>query len=269
MDAVEVIERACAEHPELRLRPSPPRDEVEALEAELGVPLPGDLRALLERAGGIDGGPLETIDFTGASFDVEISRHLPVGPADRARRKRQSLGARPHARRSAAARVLRVARPARVLAPEPRPRALPGRGLRRPASFAEVARSRGPPLPRLAREPGRARSCSGARRRRRAARVRGDARRPLSRSSICGRRRSGRASRGDATDRRPRSAATATGGSSPTPHRNRSRRAVCWAGSSGSPTILGELASRSFCHESHNRDLRPRRAFSWRAASDR
>jgi cell wall assembly regulator SMI1 len=79
MDAVEVMERACAEHPELRLRPPPPRDELDALEAELGVRLPDDLRALLERAGGIDGGPLETIDFTGASFDVEIRDIFPSG----------------------------------------------------------------------------------------------------------------------------------------------------------------------------------------------
>ena len=79
MDAAEVIERACAEHPELRLRPPPPRDEVDALETELGVPLPSDLRVLLERAGGIDGGPLGTIDFTGASFDVEISDIFPSG----------------------------------------------------------------------------------------------------------------------------------------------------------------------------------------------
>src|SRR4051794_1692991 len=79
MDAVEVMERACAEHPELRLRPAPPRDEVDALETELGVPLPGDLRALLDRAGGVDGGALETIDFTGASFDVEIRDIFPSG----------------------------------------------------------------------------------------------------------------------------------------------------------------------------------------------
>src|SRR3954471_21505493 len=79
MDAVGVMERAGAEHPELRLRPAPPRDEVEALEAELGVRLPDDLRALLERAGGIDGGPLETIDFNGATFDVEIRDLFPSG----------------------------------------------------------------------------------------------------------------------------------------------------------------------------------------------
>src|SRR3954469_17971695 len=59
MDAAGVMERACAEHPELRL--------------------PDDLRALLERAGGIDGGPLETIDFTGATFDVEIRDLFPSG----------------------------------------------------------------------------------------------------------------------------------------------------------------------------------------------
>jgi len=62
MDAAEVIERACAEHPELRLRPPPPRDEVDALETDLGVPLPGDLRVVLERTGGIDGGPLVSYD---------------------------------------------------------------------------------------------------------------------------------------------------------------------------------------------------------------
>ena len=79
MDAVEVIERLRAEHPELRLRPPPPRTEVDALQTELGVPLPGELRALLERTGGIDGGALETIDFTGASFDVELRDIFPSG----------------------------------------------------------------------------------------------------------------------------------------------------------------------------------------------
>jgi SMI1 / KNR4 family (SUKH-1) len=79
MDAVEVVERLGAEHAALRLRPPPSRDEVDALETELGVPLPGDLRALLDLTGGIDGGRLGTIDLTGASFDVELSDIFPSG----------------------------------------------------------------------------------------------------------------------------------------------------------------------------------------------
>ena len=179
MDAVEVIERACAERPELRLRPTPPRDEVDALETELGVPLPGDLRALLERAGGIDGGALGTIDFTGASFDVEISDIFPSGLpiAHDGSGNHWVLDLTPDA-----------APPPVFFASHDPPVVLlqsPDLAHFLDEVFADAGASKKSlvhedrALPRLAGEPGRARPCSGARRRRRAARVRGDAGRPL------------------------------------------------------------------------------------------
>jgi hypothetical protein len=51
--------------------------EIERLEAEIGVPLPRELRALLRRTSGIDGGPLETIDFTGRSLSLELAEISP------------------------------------------------------------------------------------------------------------------------------------------------------------------------------------------------
>jgi hypothetical protein len=81
MELVESIERACVEHPALELHPPPPPGEIEALETELGVRLPRVLRVLLERTGGIDGGPLGTIDFTGRTFDVEVRDIFPAGLA--------------------------------------------------------------------------------------------------------------------------------------------------------------------------------------------
>jgi hypothetical protein len=53
-------------------------DEIGALAEELGVPLPGELRALLADASGIDG-VLDAIDFTGRSLDVELSEVFPAG----------------------------------------------------------------------------------------------------------------------------------------------------------------------------------------------
>jgi hypothetical protein len=79
MDPVEIIERAHAEHSGLELRPPLPHDAVDTLEAELRVPLPSDLRTLLERMGAIDGSPLATMDFTGRSFDVEVGDMFPSG----------------------------------------------------------------------------------------------------------------------------------------------------------------------------------------------
>jgi cell wall assembly regulator SMI1 len=79
MEPVEIIEQALVEHPGLRLRPPPARDEIDALEVELEVALPRGLRVLLERTGGIDGGPLAPIDFTGGSFDVEVREVFPSG----------------------------------------------------------------------------------------------------------------------------------------------------------------------------------------------
>jgi cell wall assembly regulator SMI1 len=53
-------------------------DEIAALEEELGVPVPGELRALLAETSGIDG-VLDVIDFTGRSLDVELSDVFPAG----------------------------------------------------------------------------------------------------------------------------------------------------------------------------------------------
>jgi len=79
MDPIAVIERATAESSDLTLLPPPRDDAVEALEAELRVPLPSHLRLLLKRAGGIDGTRLGTIDFTCRSFDVELGDIFPSG----------------------------------------------------------------------------------------------------------------------------------------------------------------------------------------------
>jgi hypothetical protein len=72
MDPLEAIRRAQAtrlvdedgDEVEFELTPGLPPADVERLVDEVGVPLPRELRSLLERTAGIDGGPLETIDFT-------------------------------------------------------------------------------------------------------------------------------------------------------------------------------------------------------------
>ena len=80
MDPLEAIRRAQTEV-ELELAPGLPPSDVERLVAELSVPLPDDLRSLLAQTAGIDGGPLETIDFTGRSLSVaapELPWGLPI-----------------------------------------------------------------------------------------------------------------------------------------------------------------------------------------------
>ena len=82
MDPFETIGRAQAtklvdedgEEVEFELAPGLPPAEIQGLADEVGVPLPRELRALLERTAGIDGGPLDTIDFTGRtlSFGLEM-----------------------------------------------------------------------------------------------------------------------------------------------------------------------------------------------------
>jgi hypothetical protein len=86
MDPVDEIRRAQAttlvdedgHEVVLELAPPLPPAELERLEAELGVPLPRDLLALLGYTSGIDGA-LETIDFTGRGLDVEVGDMLPSG----------------------------------------------------------------------------------------------------------------------------------------------------------------------------------------------
>ena len=52
-----------------RVTPPPPPAELAALEARLGGALPADARDLLAVGRGLDGGPLEAIDFAGALDD--------------------------------------------------------------------------------------------------------------------------------------------------------------------------------------------------------
>jgi hypothetical protein len=76
VDPLEAIRHAQAtrlvgadgEEVEFALAAGLPPAEIERLADEVGVPLSNDLRALLEHTAGIDGGPLETIDFTGRSL---------------------------------------------------------------------------------------------------------------------------------------------------------------------------------------------------------
>ena len=52
--------------------------ELAALEAELGVPLPGELRVLLAETSGITG-VLDAIDFTGRGLEFELHEVFPAG----------------------------------------------------------------------------------------------------------------------------------------------------------------------------------------------
>lgn len=80
MDPLQVIARAQAtrlvdedgDEVEFELEPALPAADIEHLADELGVPLPGELRALLERTAGIDDGPLDTIGFTGRSLSLGV-----------------------------------------------------------------------------------------------------------------------------------------------------------------------------------------------------
>ena len=84
--AVDALERARAAElvdergkpVTLRFAPPLPAAEIDALARELDAPLPHELRAVLEYTSGIDG-PLETIDFTGRTLDVEVRELFPAG----------------------------------------------------------------------------------------------------------------------------------------------------------------------------------------------
>jgi hypothetical protein len=87
MDPLEAIRRAQATKlvdkeggaVEFELAPALPPAEIERLEAELGVPLTRELRALLAHTAGIDGGPLAAIDFTGRSLSFGAPDTFPWG----------------------------------------------------------------------------------------------------------------------------------------------------------------------------------------------
>src|SRR6266550_3361779 len=87
MDPLEAIRRAQAtrlvnedgDEFEFELAPAVPPSDIERLADEVGVPLPRDLRALLERTSGIEGGPLDTIDFTGQSLSFGAPETFPSG----------------------------------------------------------------------------------------------------------------------------------------------------------------------------------------------
>jgi hypothetical protein len=75
MDAVEEIERAEG----LELAPALSPEEIDALEAELGVPLPRGLRALLEHTSGIEDSAVGEVDFTGRTMSYEDQDVFPAG----------------------------------------------------------------------------------------------------------------------------------------------------------------------------------------------
>lgn len=87
MDPVETIERAQAtglvdedgDEVTLELAPGRSPAEIEGLGAELGVPLPRELRELLAHTAGIDGTALDAIDFTGRSLSYEDKEVFPAG----------------------------------------------------------------------------------------------------------------------------------------------------------------------------------------------
>jgi hypothetical protein len=64
---------------EFELAPALPPADIDGLADELGVPLSGELRALLGHTAGIDGGPLPTIDFTGRSLSFGDPDAFPTG----------------------------------------------------------------------------------------------------------------------------------------------------------------------------------------------
>jgi cell wall assembly regulator SMI1 len=75
VDAIEELKRVEG----LELAPGLSPAEIDALEAELGVPLPASLRALLQQTAGIDGGELGEIDFTGRTMSYEDEDVFPSG----------------------------------------------------------------------------------------------------------------------------------------------------------------------------------------------
>jgi cell wall assembly regulator SMI1 len=87
MDPVEAIGRAQAARlvdedggeVELEVAPGLSPAEIERLGAEVGVPLPRELRELLAYTAGIEGTALEGIDFTGRSLSYEDQDVFPSG----------------------------------------------------------------------------------------------------------------------------------------------------------------------------------------------
>jgi cell wall assembly regulator SMI1 len=63
----------------LELQPALSENEIEALAAEVGAPLPRDLRAVLAYTSGLDGTALDAIDFTGRDVSFEDRDVFPLG----------------------------------------------------------------------------------------------------------------------------------------------------------------------------------------------
>jgi len=63
----------------LTLAPGLSAEQMAQLEAKLPCPVPPQVRELLEACAGFDSGPLEVVDFTGASLDFETAPLLPNG----------------------------------------------------------------------------------------------------------------------------------------------------------------------------------------------
>jgi hypothetical protein len=88
-DPVEAIRRAQAaelvdeDGDEVVLEFAPPLApaELAQLEEEVGVPLPRELRTLLEHTSGIDGSALESVDFSGRTLDFGLEEVFPHGLA--------------------------------------------------------------------------------------------------------------------------------------------------------------------------------------------
>jgi hypothetical protein len=88
-DPVDAIESAQAaelidedgDEVVLELSPPLPQAEIARLEEEVGMPVPRELRALLEQTAGIEGSALESIDFTGRTLDFGLEDVFPHGLA--------------------------------------------------------------------------------------------------------------------------------------------------------------------------------------------
>jgi len=87
MDPVEAIRRAQGaelvdedgDAVVLTLAPGLSATELEQLQAEIGAPLPRDLRAVLEHTAGIDDTALDGVDFTGRDMSYEDRDLFPLG----------------------------------------------------------------------------------------------------------------------------------------------------------------------------------------------
>jgi cell wall assembly regulator SMI1 len=81
MDPIQEIRSAEAAGLELAPEPGLAQAEIDELAAELGVPLPRELRDLLAHTAGLDGSELETIDFTGRTLSFGGEELFPFGLA--------------------------------------------------------------------------------------------------------------------------------------------------------------------------------------------